>query len=119
MGTIAVDFDGVIHAYGKGWQDGTIYDLPMPGALDGLRTLMETYAVYIHTSREVEQVVPWLEQYGFEVTGDDRGLTFWNDTGIVLVTNRKLPALAYIDDRGIRFESWPQALVVLGEVLGA
>ncbi|MFB4275740.1 hypothetical protein ACBJ59_10645 [Nonomuraea sp. MTCD27] len=45
MATIAVDFDGVIHTYGKGWHDGSIYDEPVPGALDALRSLMKEYAV--------------------------------------------------------------------------
>jgi hypothetical protein len=41
---------------------------------------------------------------------------FWNHQTSILITNRKLPALVYIDDRGIRFESWDQATAaVLGE----
>ncbi|MEU7911357.1 hypothetical protein [Microbispora bryophytorum] len=110
MGTFAVDFDGPIHAYREGWKDGTIYDEPTPGALEGLRALMAEHAVFIHTSREVEQVMPWLESYGFDVTADDRGLTFWNERGQLLVTNRKLPAVAYLDDRAVRFTTWSAAL---------
>jgi len=145
--TIAVDFDGVIHAYSKGWQDGTIYDSPMPGALDGVRAVMATDAVFIHTTREPEQVMPWLEGHGFDVTIDERCgtclgagggqeldadyrpaspawecddckgsglLTFWNQRDQLLVTDRKLPAHAYLDDRAVRFHDWKQALTALG-----
>lgn len=27
--TIVFDFDGVIHRYSKGWQNGSIYDKPV------------------------------------------------------------------------------------------
>lgn len=126
--TVAVDFDGVIHAYSRGWVDGTIYDEPLPGALDGLRTLMAHHAVFIHTAREPEAVMPWLEGHGFDVTIDERcgrchgvggpcsscwgssQLRFWNERGQLLVTNRKLPAWRYLDDRAVRFTSWGQAL---------
>lgn len=107
--TLAVDFDGVIHAYTKGWHDGTIYDVPLPGALAGLRALMEEYAVFIHTSRREEDVAAWLTGQGFTCrTGYDGD--FWNERGVLLVTNRKLPAVAYLDDRAVRFTSWSQAL---------
>ncbi|OPG13683.1 hypothetical protein [Microbispora sp. GKU 823] len=111
--TIAVDFDGVIHAYSRGWADGTIYDEPMPGALDGLRALMAEYAVFIHTSRSSGQVASWLAAYGFEacVEGPVHApMEFWNEQGRLLVTNRKLPAVSYVDDRALRFTSWEQVL---------
>ncbi|MEU1141809.1 hypothetical protein ABZ392_33875 [Streptomyces sp. NPDC005885] len=118
--TIAVDFDGVIHAYSRGWQDGTIYDLPMPGALDGLRQLMERDAVFIFTSRNPEQVADWLFERGdFNITWEPPGQAiceFWNDRDRVLVTNRKLPATAYLDDRAVRFVDWAQALTDLDEI---
>jgi len=34
--TIAVDFDGVIHQYSKGWEDGSIYDKPVKGVRQAL-----------------------------------------------------------------------------------
>lgn len=131
--TLAVDFDGVIHRYSRGWQDGTIYDDPMPGAIDGLHTSMQREAVFIHTSREPEQVVPWLESHGLDATADDRCgvcatagrttdcplclgsglLVFWDERGQLLVTNRKLPARRYLDDRAVVFTSWEQALTDL------
>jgi hypothetical protein len=115
VSTVAVDFDGVIHAYRKGWQDGSIYDDPVPGAFDALRSLMETYAVFIHTTRDPGPVAGWLSERGFDTVVDIDGPAhppreFWNEQGPLLISNRKLPAIAYIDDRGIRFTSWPQAL---------
>lgn len=142
--TIAVDFDGVIHDYHKGWHDGTIYGSVLPGALEALDKLMEKYSVFIFTAREPEAVMPWLEMHGFDVTIDERcgtclgkgkltlfneddtpckpcdgsgQLKFWNLRDQLLVTNRKLAAAAYIDDRGIRFENWDQALADLEAIL--
>jgi hypothetical protein len=112
--TVAVDFDGVIHRYSRGWQDGTIYDEPIPGAIDGLRRLQQRYAVFVFTSREVEQVVPWLEAQGLDVAADGPPYpAFWNSQDQVLVTNRKLPAVAYVDDRAVLFANWGTLLAQL------
>jgi len=116
MATVAVDFDGVIHTYDRGWQDGSIYGEFMPGAVEGLTRLMQRYAVFIHTSRKPRQVARWIERnsgYGIECTTRVPRKGFWTERGYLLVTNRKLPAVAYIDDRGIRFHNWAQALATL------
>lgn len=111
--TIAVDFDGVIHSYENGWQDGSIYGTEIRGAFQSLRLLMEQDAVFIHTSREPSQVAAWLDTVGgFDCTTRCDG-TFWNLRGVLLVTDRKLPASAYIDDRGVRFHTWDNTLTVL------
>jgi hypothetical protein len=126
VGTVAVDFDGVIHAYSKGWRDGSIYDEPVPGALDALHALMREHAVFIHTTRDARQVARWIEDrtgYGIECVTRVSLLpwkrTFWNVRGLLLVTNRKLPAVAYIDDRAIEFTSWNLALALLKARTGA
>jgi hypothetical protein len=114
--TIAVDFDGVIHTYDKGWQDGTIYGDFMPGAVEGLTRLMQRYAVFIHTTRKPRQVARWIEDrsgHGIECTTHVPRSGFWNERGYLLVTRRKLPAVAYIDDRAVRFKNWDQALTNL------
>lgn len=122
--TIAVDFDGVLHTYDRGWQDGSIYGDLMPGAVDALSQLMTDHAVFIHTTRNATQVAQWIEDrtgHGIECTTRMTPLlpawwqwgkrhTFWNTKGLLLVTNRKLPAVAYIDDRAIRFTSWDQTM---------
>lgn len=121
MKSIGVDFDGVIHGYSRGWADGSIYDPPLPGALDALRTLMDRFAVFIFTSRDPGQVAGWMSEHGFDTTIDVDGpqhppRTFWNEQGRLLVTQRKLPAAVYVDDRAIRFQDWPQALADLHAV---
>lgn len=132
--TIAVDFDGVIHKYSRGWQDGSIYDEPVDGAFSALRVLMRNYCVFVHTSRPPLAVAEWLMNKGqfnclVEATylgEEDDGTPilhhndierqFWNDQGQLLVTQRKLPAVAYVDDRAIRFESWLQAMPDIGRL---
>ncbi len=120
--TIAVDFDGVIHTYSRGWRDGSIYDAPVPHALSSITYLMRDHSVFVHTSRKPHQVARWIEQmsgYGIECTtrlprewwGRRKG--FWNTKGILLVTDRKYPAEIYIDDRAYHFTSWEKTLLHL------
>lgn len=120
--TLAIDFDGVIHTYERGWADGTIYGDYKPGALTALHHLLDHYAVFIHTTRSPRQVARWIERtsgYGIECTTRlprtwyGRRHLFWNTTGLLLVTDRKLPAVAYLDDRAVHFTDWSQALTGL------
>lgn len=118
MKTIAVDFDGVIHKYNEVWHDGTIYDDPIPGALVGVKMLQKTYAVFVFTTRNTGDVALWLCEHGIDAVSDHRisERLFWNNQELVLVTNRKLPAVAYIDDRAVRFTNWAEVLLQLKEV---
>lgn len=109
MKTVAVDFDGVIHAYSKGWQDGSCYDDPMPAAIYGLKALMELYSVFILSTRDPEQIAQWMQKHAPEIeTEVIQPLTvlFWQKPGVLGITNRKLPAMAYIDDRSYLFKDW-------------
>lgn len=99
MPKVMVDFDGVIHQYSRGWQDGTIYDAPVPDAFNALAALEANgYEVVIFSSRDASQIRKWMIEHG---------------GGAFRVTNIKEPAVAYIDDRAIRFISWPQSLTEL------
>jgi len=121
--TIAVDFDGVLHAYSRGWHNGSIYDEPLPGAIDAVRELMTQCAVDVHTTRDAGPVVAWLTGLGLDALGEAEARAngwageFWTDQSWLLVTSRKLPAVAYLDDRAVRFHAWPRALDDLRLVL--
>ena len=106
--TIAIDFDGPIHKYSKGWQDGKIYDEPVEGALEAMAELYHKgYEIVIFTTREdIREVDYWIDKQCdkcFAVTSEQRELKYE-------VTNKKPPAIAYIDDRGIRFTNWKDML---------
>ena len=98
---ILVDFDRVIHKYSKGWNGGDIYDGPVKGAIEAIKLLQfDGFEVVVFTSlsalgeaRNIE-VRKWLKKHGVEIQ----------------VTNTKLPAMAYIDDRAIRFTNWRDVL---------
>lgn len=111
--TIAIDFDGVIHAYSHGWADGTIYDLPVSGAFDTIEHLLiRGYAVFIHSARPPRAIKRWLEKF---TQFDDRypftipvkivpwWYKFWDKAHVLGVTNRKMAAAIYIDDRAYFF----------------
>jgi len=117
--TVSVDFDGPIHLYSRGWADGSIYDGVTPGAFQSIKGLQAyEVAVVIWTVREPGSVISWLaHRGGFECVEDD-GREFHNDVGRLLVTSRKLPSVAYIDDRGVHWVSWPQTMFELGERFG-
>lgn len=145
-GTIAIDFDGVIHKYSKGWQDGSIYDEPIEGAFKMINYFMsQGYTVFVFSTRSTWQIKGWLKRYTnplkymsgadfvdqyMPMTNYDEEIIkaeyanldqlqcksqiipfwvkFWNKKNVLGITKRKLPALIYIDDRALRFESWDQ-----------
>ena len=85
---ISVDFDGVLNNY-KGY-DGDNLGTIRPGAREFLQKLSEDYTVLIHTARRYTLVVEWVTDNNlWEYVGD--------------VSSIKQPSIAYIDDRGIRF----------------
>jgi len=117
--TVAVDFDGVIHRYSKGWSDGTAYDVPMPGAIDGLKQLMKKYNVYIFTTRNLRQVEAWFKQHT-DIPTILVGLNQerFQNKNYVGLSNRKLVAILWIDDRVLKFEGdWARTLEQVEEEL--
>lgn len=108
MKTLAVDFDGVIHKHDGNFGDGVPKFAPMEDAQYALEHLMKAgYKVVIFSTRlsphwgETDQkkqqyvMGQWLEDNGFV-----EGVHYAAMTGC------KIPAIAYIDDRGVRFTNW-------------
>ena len=96
---IAVDFDGVIHQYSKGWHDGSIYDAPMAGVKEALIELGKKYKIVVFSRRAVHQ--------GRKVIKD------WLDINQIpydRITKIKPKARWYIDDRAVHFTTWPETL---------
>lgn len=102
MKTIGIDFDGTLcrkQSYG----DGLIFEEPNQGAVKVMTDLHKAgYKLVIFTTRlnpqfggdiawKKQQIINWLTDYG---------IPFHE------VTCEKPEALAYVDDRAIRFTNW-------------
>ncbi|MAO46809.1 MAG: hypothetical protein CL823_06620 [Crocinitomicaceae bacterium] len=93
--TLAVDFDGVIHKYSKGFQGlDNAYDPPMEGAREVLQRLKDKgYVLKIMSSRPALVIEEWLDKYEMSDLFDT-------------VSNSKFAATVYLDDRGFHFTNW-------------
>ena len=107
---VAIDFDGVIHENSKGFYDGTVYDPPIDGAVDAIKWFKsQGYDIVIFTAKVKpdrplvngktgeELIWEWLVKYNI-------------NSYIKEITCEKPRAICYIDDRGIRFDSWEDTL---------
>ncbi|KKL06704.1 hypothetical protein LCGC14_2593360 [marine sediment metagenome] len=117
--TIAVDFDGVIHKYSKGWDDGSIYDEPMDGCRDALQKLSETYHILIFSARNYDRVVG-----GETQSNQVREMEFWLNKYRIpydeIYTKPAKPLCKlFIDDNAYRFEgNWSQCVDDVESLLG-
>lgn len=95
--TICLDFDGVIHEYSIGYDDGSIYDIPVEGSREAVEKMIDNgFEVVIYTARpNYEDIHAWLKKFGFPK---------------LKVIGGKPKAVIYIDDRGLRFTNWRDML---------
>jgi hypothetical protein len=94
---ICIDFDDVIHSYDGGWEPGHAKSyIPggsVPGAKEAIALLREDYEVVVLSSRAdtavgQRAIARWLKEHGIEVDH---------------ITDRKVPAIVYVDDRALHF----------------
>ena len=116
LNNVAIDFDGVIHDFSKGWHDGTCYGEPLPGSIDAIKNLSKNYNIIIFTAKAkknrplvngktgIQLVEEWLIKHGL--------MDYINE-----ITSEKPRAKIYIDDNGYRFETWDKTLSDIEEIL--
>jgi hypothetical protein len=97
--TICVDFDGVIHSYERGWQNGVIYGEVVPGFFEWAEQAQKQFNLAIYSSRSSTTegrlaMGIWLAEKVRAWTGDPLELT---------LVAEKPAAWLTIDDRAIRF----------------
>jgi hypothetical protein len=112
---LAIDFDGVIHTFDKGFHDGTCYGDPIEGSLEAVRELSKKYTIIIFTAKAkpnrplvngktgVELVSEWLDKHGILDCVKE-------------ITSEKPRSMLYIDDNGYRFENWNDTLKFVSNI---
>tara|TARA_R100001163_G_scaffold65613_1_gene63528 strand:- start:587 stop:1579 length:993 start_codon:yes stop_codon:yes gene_type:complete len=115
LDTLAIDFDGVVHTFDKGWHDGTCYGDPIEGSLEALRSLAQDWRLVLFTAK-VKPDRPMVNgKTGYELVDE------WLNTHGVRdlfheITHEKPRADHYIDDKAIEFTgNWKSVLKRLGK----
>jgi histidinol phosphatase-like enzyme len=109
---ITIDFDETI-CQKQNYSDGAIWQVPIEGAVEAIQELDKKYRIIIQTVRlnpfmpgDVEakrkEIEAWLTKYS---------IPFYK------VTNNKYKSVAYVDDKGIRFTTWPDVMHLLQKFL--
>ena len=106
--TVCVDFDGVIHSYDKGWQNGVIYGHVVPGFFEWLETTRGKLKVVVYSSRSktndgLVAMGRWLHEQrnAWIKAGGDRHPT---EPLEIEFAHEKPPAFLTIDDRAFCFQ---------------
>lgn len=105
MSIIAVDFDGVIHSYENGWQNGVIYGSVVPGFFPWLESVSEKFSVYIYSSRSKDVQLRMAMASWIDARYDEWKKETGSTTPKVSLTytDKKPPAYVTIDDRALTF----------------
>lgn len=117
-GSLLVDFDGVIHKYSKKWQDGSIYDEPVPGVKEALQALLDKgYEIIIFTTRADPHIINGVEQPGqYQEVVDYLNKWAIPFTRVHHGVGKPLAKLL-IDDNTYRFETQNGWSIALPEIL--
>ncbi len=97
--TICIDFDGVIHSYERGWQDGEIYGTVVAGFFEWAERAQRRFRLVIYSSRSATDegraaMGAWLA----------RQLRWWTGDPLEFTMSAEKPAaFLTIDDRAVQF----------------
>lgn len=107
---LCLDFDGVIHDYKKGWQDGKIYGNVTEGFFEWATKAQTLFQLVIYSSRSktpesIGAMETWMKEQWNKWDGEG---IHWSDFDYA---DKKPPAFLTIDDRAITFHgAWDDAL---------
>lgn len=120
--TICVDFDGVIHSYERGWQNGVIYGTVVPGFFEWVERVRDRVKIVIYSSRSkddggviamstwlLEQRNAWIAAGGQRHPTEPLSMEF---------AHEKPAAWLTIDDRAICFQgNWSDPALTVDAIL--
>lgn len=103
---LCLDFDGVIHSYEKGWQDGVIYGQPTEGFFAWAEMMRQHFLLAIYSSRSdshknIKPMQDWLSVHLWNWKQDhpDSTLSIYD----FRFPMKKPAAFVTIDDRALTF----------------